>query len=284
MWIPHLLPLPSSLHLASILMKTFTNLYQFSHILPLHALEEPMLLNAFMACGARHLFLVNPSYGEEKALYYYNTSTRDLLTCLQNPDRDTVLCATTAVILNVYEIMCEKAMQRMNHIAGARALIKECRWDAKSVGIGGACFWLNVGMELLSCLHFNWRMAWDPDTWDIDMNMTASQNNITGDEELWTHRMVYICAKIANFRSTIPQFQDPDRIAHDMRLNQRIQEWNTYKGWCDEWARCVPRSMLPLGYLQPWQTNSKSSFPEVWLVYITPPTYPNILTSCVESF
>ncbi|KKZ63669.1 hypothetical protein EMCG_02037 [[Emmonsia] crescens] len=247
-------------------MDSMDSMKHFSHILPLHALEEPMLLNAFMACGARHLFLVNPSYGEEKALYYYNTSTRDLLTCLQNPDRDTVLCATTAVILNVYEIMCEKAMQRMNHIAGARALIKECRWDAKSVGIGGACFWLNVGMELLSCLHFNWRMAWDPDTWDIDMNMTASQNNITGDEELWTHRMVYICAKIANFRSTIPQFQDPDRIAHDMRLNQRIQEWNTYKGWCDEWARCVPRSMLPLGYLQPWQTNSKSSFPEVWLI------------------
>ncbi|OAX83315.1 hypothetical protein ACJ72_02315 [Emergomyces africanus] len=246
-------------------MDSMDSTKHFSHILPFHALGEPMLLNAFMACGARHLFLVNPSYGEEKALYYYNTSTRDLLSCLQNPNRDTVLCATTAVILNVYEIMCEKAMQRMNHIAGARALIKECRWDAKSVGIGGACFWLNVGMELLSCLHFNWRMAWDPDTWDIDMNMTASQNNITGNEELWTHRMVYICAKIANFRSTIPQFQDQDRNAQDMRLRQRVQEWNTYKGWCDEWATCVPRSMLPLGYLQPWQTNSKSSFPEVCL-------------------
>ncbi|KAK2798751.1 hypothetical protein FQN50_008733 [Emmonsiellopsis sp. PD_5] len=247
-------------------MDSMDSMKHFTHILPFHALEEPMLLNAFMACGARHLFLVNPAYGEEKALYYYNTSTRDLLTCLQNPNRDTVLCATTAVILNVYEIMCETAMQRMNHIAGARALIKECRWDAKTVGIGGACFWLNVGMELLSCLHFNWRMAWDPDTWDMDMNMSLSHNSVAGDEELWTHRMVYICAKIANFRSTIPQFQGPDRAAHDIRLNQRIEEWNTYKGWCDEWARCVPRSMLPLGYLQTWQTSSKSSFPEVWLI------------------
>lgn len=223
-----------------------------------------MLLNAFMACGARHLFLVNPSYSEDKALYYYNTSTRDLLSCLQDPNRDTVLCATTAVALNVYEIMCENAMQRMNHIAGARALIKECQWDATSIGIGGACFWLNVAMELLSCLHFNWTMAWDPDTWDINMNMSPPENNITGNEELWTHRMVYICAKIANFRSTIPHFRNPDPTAHDMRLNERIQEWNTYKEWCDEWARCVPRSMMPLGYVQPWQTRSKSSFPEVW--------------------
>ena len=223
-----------------------------------------MLLNACMACGARHLFLVNPSYGEEKALHYYNLSTQELLNCLQNPNRDTGLCATTAVVLNVYEIMCEKAMQRMNHIAGARALIRECLWDGKSTGLGGACFWLNVGMELLSCLHFNWKMAWEPDEWGIDMNMAASAGQVTGDEEFWTHRMLYICAKMTNFRSSIPQFQRLDRMTQESQLPQRCEEWNNLKAWCDEWARCVPRSMHPLGYLQTWQTNSKSAFPEVW--------------------
>lgn len=69
-----------------------------------------MLLNAFMACGARHLYLVNQAYGEEKALYYYNAASRQLLTCLQNPNRDTVLCATTAVILNVYEVIDRKSV------------------------------------------------------------------------------------------------------------------------------------------------------------------------------
>lgn len=222
-----------------------------------------MLLNAFLACGARHLFLVNPSYGEERALYYYNTSTRDLLSYLQNPHRDPVLTATTAVVLNVYEIMCERAIQRMNHIAGARALIKECRWDAKSVGIGAACFWLNVGMELLSCLHFNWKMAWDPDLWGVDMNMVPSQI-VAGEEELWTHRIIYICAKIANFRATEFHMQGHDGSIQHRKLVQRCEEWNRLKNWCDEWVRCVPRSMLPLGYLPSWQTNSKSSFPEVW--------------------
>lgn len=119
----------------------------FSRILPFHALSEPMLLNAFLACGARHLTLVNPMYHEDKALFYYDTATTQLLRSLQNPDRDTVCCATTAVILNVYEIMSERAMQRMNHIAGARALIKECGWNARSTGIGAACFWLNVGRK-----------------------------------------------------------------------------------------------------------------------------------------
>lgn len=116
----------------------------FSRLLPFHALNEPMLLHAFLACGARHLALVNPKYSEEKALHYYDVATRDLLHSLQDPDRDTFLCATTAVILNVYEIMGERALQRMNHIAGARALIKECRWNARSTGIGAACFGLTL--------------------------------------------------------------------------------------------------------------------------------------------
>jgi hypothetical protein len=223
-----------------------------------------MLLNASMACGARHLFLVNTSYGDSKAVYYYNAASMDLLACLQNPNRNSVLCAITAVILNVYEIMCEKAAQRMNHIAGARALIKECRWDGKSKGIGGACFWLNVGMELLSCLHFKWTLAWDPDTWGLDMDMASGQGALSGDEEHWTHRMLYICAKVGDFRSAISRIQGPERMPHDMQIEQQFEEWNNLKNLCDEWARCVPRSMLPLGYLQPWQTNSKSSFPESW--------------------
>lgn len=224
-----------------------------------------MLLNSLLACGARHLHLVNQSFNEDRALHYYNAASRDLLSHLQNPNRDSVLCATTAVILNSYEVMCEGATQRMNHIAGARALIKECRWNGKTPGVGGACFWLNVGMELLSCLHFDWQMAWDPDTWGMDMEseLVPSQS-LFGDEELWTHRMVYICAKVANFRMSVPQLQESDRHAQAMQLQQRCHEWTTYKRWCDEWAKCIPRSMIPMSYLHSWQTTPKSAFPEVW--------------------
>ncbi|KIH92293.1 c6 zinc finger domain containing protein [Sporothrix brasiliensis 5110] len=140
----------------------------FSRIIPFVALKSPMMLNAFLACGVKHLTLVNEAYKDDKALFYYDTATTQLLRSLQNPDRDIVECATTAVVLNVYEIMSEKPNERMNHIAGARALIRECGWDARSKGIGAACFWLNIGMEVLSCLAFNWPTAWDPDQWGLD--------------------------------------------------------------------------------------------------------------------
>lgn len=222
-----------------------------------------MLLNAFLACGARHLTLVNAAYGEEKALHYYDTATRLLLKSLQNPNRDTIICATAAVILNVYEVMCERALQRMNHIAGARALIKECGWSARSAGIGAACFWLNVGMELFSCLHFNWQVAWNPDEWGVDMDMLKETR--PGMEEQWTYRVMYITAKMANFRASIPKFTDGNPTAQAMRLQDRLNQWNRIKEQAEMWNANIPRTMHPMAYLQPHQlTQLKSNFPEVW--------------------
>jgi len=245
-------------------MDSMDPLKHFSRLLPFHALGEPMLLNAFLACGARHLALVNPKYTEDKALHYYDTATRYLLNSLQNPNRDTVICATTAVILNVYEIMCEKALQRMNHIAGARALIKECGWNARSTGIGAACFWLNVGMELLSCLHFNWQVAWHPDDWGVDMDF--SRETESAREEIWTYRIVYIVAKVNNFRASIPRSQEASPRDKQIRLQNRYAEWKRLKDWADSWNENIPRTMHPMGYLYPYQTISQSAFPEVWLI------------------
>ncbi|EAW12975.1 Zn(II)2Cys6 transcription factor domain-containing protein [Aspergillus clavatus NRRL 1] len=243
-------------------MDSMDTIKHFTQILPFHALEQPMLLKAFMACGARHLYLVNSAYGEEKASYFHDMASQDLLGSLRDPDRDSALCATTAVVLNVYELMSSRSIHDMNHIAGARALIKECHWDAKSPGLGGACFWLNVSMELLICMRFNWSLAWEPDTWGLDMNMDAAEPRVAGDEEMWTHRIVYICAKVADFRSLVSQ----TRGLNSRRSDQQHREWNTYSDWCDQWAKAAPRSMMPLGYLHPWETSSKSHFPEIWLI------------------
>ena len=237
----------------------------FSRMIPFQALREPMLKYALLACGVRHLTLINPKvYPEEHALNYYNSATQLLLKLLQNPDRDSFLCATTATILNVYEVMNEKALQRMNHLAGARALIKECRWDATSTGIGAACFWLNIGLELFSCLHFNWSTSWDPDTWGIDMAMTPQ--HVGGDEEGWTHKILWILAKVANFRSTAPRFQEQTVHAEQLRIHQRHQQWLGLKQFCDKWLHCIPPTMQPMASVPIYLTGSKSAFPEVWFI------------------
>lgn len=245
-------------------MDSMDPLKHFSRLLPSHSLSEPMLLHAFLACGARHLTLINPAYSEDKALHYYDTATSYLLKNLQNPNRDTVICATTAVILNVYEVMSERALQRMNHIAGARALIKECGWNAKATGVGAACFWLNVGLEVLSCLHFNWQVAWDPDDWQIDMNLSHETHN--GREETWTHRMLYIVAKVCNFRSTMPRNFEGTLRDQQIQSQQRYERWSQIKGMADAWNTGIPRTMQPMAYVNPYHPTAKSCFPEVWLI------------------
>ncbi|KAK7996553.1 hypothetical protein PG989_004593 [Apiospora arundinis] len=258
----------------------------FSRLVPYHALKCPMLLNALLACGVKQL-TVTQQFNDDKALFYYDTATTQLLRSLQNPERNTAECATTAVVLNVYEIMSEKPTQRMSHIAGARALIRECGWNAKSTGLGAACFWLNVGMELLSCLAFNWQTAWEPDQWGVDMdffssssesssnNNNSNSNNKTdnnnnnnnndgvqglghGTEEMWVHRMFFIVAKICNFRANIPKFEKASPHDEQMRLQERYAEWQRLKGMCDTWNDACPRPMHPFGYLYPSQSRGSN--------------------------
>ncbi len=250
---------------------------QFSRLLPFQSLSDPMLHNAFLSCGARHLCLMAPQmWSEEKAVGYYDTATSQLMQQLHDPDRDTVLCALTATVLNVYEIMCERAMQRMNHIAGARALIKECGWSARSGGVGSACFWLNVGMEVLSCLHFNWQTAWDPDLWgvDLDFDNVIYQEPGGGNEELWVHRILWVTAKICNFRATMPRFREKSEREEERRVQRRVQEWSELRNWCERWEQNCPRTMRPLGVLWPGQSIGpaarKSLFPEIWYVFLFP--------------
>ncbi len=265
----------------AIWMDSLDHQKHFSRVIPYHALKSPMLLNAFLACGVKHLTLVE-DFNDEKALYYYDTATTQLLRCLQNPDRDMAECATTAVVLNVYEIMSEKPGQRMSHIAGARALIRECGWNAKSKGVGAACFWLNIGMEVLSCLAFNWQTAWDPDQWGIDMdcaqwgsensnsakagesgeNKSAESLGGGGEEEMWVHRIFYIVAKIANFKANIPRFQEPSPHDEEVRKQSRFAEWKRLKNMCDTWNSNCPRPMQPFGYAH--VRSDKSLFPNVW--------------------
>lgn len=238
----------------------------FSELLPYRALHEPMLRYSLLACGSCHMHLINPAqYSDSDAVEYYNKANRLFLRLLQNPQRDMALCATIAVILNVYEVMTEKAIQRMNHIAGSRALIKECGWDASTVGVGQACFFLNVGLELFTCLRFNWQVAWSPEDWGLDMSMSAQSEG--GNEEGWMHKMLLILAKVANFRATMPRLQASNMAAEQSRLDQRLQKWVELKGWCDKWRDCVPPTMHPMAYVPPYQAiSTKSSFPEIWLI------------------
>ncbi|CAJ0550606.1 Ff.00g105360.m01.CDS01 [Fusarium sp. VM40] len=250
----------------AVWMDSFNKDKYFARSIPYHALKSTMLLNALLACGARHASIATPE-NHEQALFYYNTATTQLLRSLQNPDRNTAECATTAIVLNVYEIMSEKPPQRMNHIAGSRALVRECGWDAESTGIGLACFWLNIGIEVLNCLATNWQTTWNPDEWGMNF---ATHNNgqdaeIT-DEQTWVYRALYIVAKVTNFRASATKSDDMNPSDEQSWIGNRLSQWYELKRLSDSWnARC-PRIMQPIGYIKAARSAGMSMFPRIWMI------------------
>ncbi|OQE94180.1 hypothetical protein PENNAL_c0004G09570 [Penicillium nalgiovense] len=238
---------------------------QFSQVLPGFAIDEPVLLKAFLACGARHLSSVDPSYGDEKAAHYYDAATQDLLDAVHDPNRDSVLCAIAALALGFSETMPSQSRDSGDHSAGSRALIRECGWTAKTPGLGGACFRISISAELLECMRYNWTLSWNPDTWGVNMDMDHPDATNGGNQDLWHHQILYIFAKVITLQaSSRPSHSLDDDAGRAIQLNDH--EWITHDRWCEQWAKSVPRSLAPLGHLQPWQSSSKSVFPEVWLV------------------
>lgn len=248
----------------AIWMDSFNRDKYFARSIPHHALRSTMLFNALLACGVKHASLMSQG-NHDKALFYYNTATTQLLRSLQNPDRNTAECATTAIVLNVYEIMSEKPAHRMSHIAGSRALVRECGWDAKSNGIGLACFWLNIGIEVLNCLAANWQTTWSPDEWGIDFpDSDDDQHNENGDEQTWVHRALYVVAKVTNFRATAGQLNDMSPQAGRNWIGNRLSQWYELKKLCDGWNTHCPRTMHPFGYVKAVESTGRSAFPRIW--------------------
>lgn len=187
------------------------------------------------------------------------------MSAMQDPDRDSVLCAIAALVLGAYETMSHMRVET-SHLAGSRALIRECGWTSKTPGLGGASFWMSVNLELLGCLKNNWSLSWDPDAWGIDLDMDHAQPFWKGDD-IWLHRVLYICAKALNFKVSMQHLQTASgSTAQPAQLNEALQKWNHYNSLCEQWFKAIPRSMKPLGRVEPWQTSLMSVFPKIWWV------------------
>ncbi|KAL3492799.1 hypothetical protein BJX62DRAFT_202386 [Aspergillus germanicus] len=238
-------------------MDVLDDLKHFTRILPLHALEEPMLYAACAACAG--------SFSDD-GMRLYNIAVQMLSESLSDPLRDMNLCAATAIIIEVAETLVFgpiNSAQRPRPEKTARPLVRECQWSTHSQGLGKACSWTSIVMELLDCLISHRNLAWDPDTWSIDMNFPQAQPSITGNEETWAQRMIYICAKVTDFwTASLHSGQKPSVN----EASQRLQQWSIYNGWCERWKTLVPRSMLPFGELQSWQAGYHTVFPQIWLL------------------
>lgn len=252
-------------------MDCFHKEQYFSQNVPLKALKVPMLLNGLLACGAAHLSLCDDAFAEAAQSYYDSASSQLLLT-LHDKKRNLTECATTSVVLSTYMAMVNRSDRRM-HGAGSRALIKECEWDANSTGAGAACFWLNVGLEVLDCLATVRCTTWDPDTWRVNLifdDVDEGDSEQDPDDTIWLYRVLYILARIANLRALPPLGPEFSPHAQHMEESSRFGEWQQLKCLSDKWDNACPRAMHPVAYAATTITKPPSCFPKIWLVLYSP--------------
>ncbi|KAL4821405.1 hypothetical protein BDW67DRAFT_150695 [Aspergillus spinulosporus] len=236
----------------------------FTRILPLYAVEQPLLRAVIAACVELYVSMHLFKEASER-VRYYDAAALMLSDCIATLHRDPSLCATAALIIEIAEMLILGPIEtgmRIRAGNSARSLIRECQWTTRTQGLGGTCSWLSILMELLDCIAFRQTVVWDPDTWGIDMGFVV-EPSIVGNEEFWTQRIIYICAKVSDFRSSnINGIGNSTRYAEA----QRLEQWSLYNEWCARWLDSIPRSMLPLGNVQPWQRHPQSVFPQVWLL------------------
>jgi hypothetical protein len=236
-----------------------------------------MLYHAFIACGALQQYMMDPiSWPKVHHESHYKKSQETLEQSLvqarwssqQGANVDLELPAVTSVVLSVYACMIQTKEQRWKVLSRTRQLIKECNWDATSVGPGGACFWLERGMELLTCLSPpTLKVPWDPDTWSLDMNYSFGEDTRRGMEYLWTHRIIYILSKVTN--DLWNPMQSKGKVPPDSS-DDPMELWHEYASLLRGWEDRIPPTMRPVWKILPGPTayrpgGKNSNFPSIGL-------------------
>jgi hypothetical protein len=162
-------------------------------------------------------------------------------------------------------------------------LLGEGGWDGSSTGVGGACFWLFVVNEVLTCLPRNQVVSLSPDEWAIDMKMTMTPRPESGQRgtggsgsehehqhEIWVRRIFCVLAKVAYFRAT----EDESKLGDQKHMSgERLPAWRGLEKMCWMWNKTCPRTMKHLVYVEAAESGTNSLFPYIW--YVRSFTYPS---------
>ncbi|KAI9148936.1 ustiloxin B cluster transcription factor ustR [Paramyrothecium foliicola] len=225
----------------------------FTNIVPFYALSEPLLYDTILACGAKYLM---PT---DTALHLGSTSQHVQLQ-LEDTNNEPLLCMTVEVLLKA----CEAMGNGLNyqHTGQASALPKRIDSDSSDSGLAGTCFWAEALMSLIQSLYHEDVPKGDPErlAHAMDTKLASGGELISGNEEQWAQRMIYICTKVAALRS------DLSHDKYDNATEKLQEECEQYKDWCEEWAHNVPRTMMPLCYIPPSDKGPTTVFPQVLLV------------------
>ena len=166
---------------------------------------------------------------------HYDRANQQLKRWLQTKEQTPQIkeqCATIATINNVYEDF----YGINDYNATARFLIHDCGWNAKSTEVAGACFWFNVGIEVLDCALYRHPTRIHPEYWNFGLgkpDTTARKRPLLALLDKSLYQIVHdtsVCLYCSKIFTGLAQDRISDLRQHERAKHGRMPGYPTEKG------------------------------------------------------
>ncbi|THZ45490.1 hypothetical protein D6C90_04491, partial [Aureobasidium pullulans] len=220
----------------------------FELLVPIRALDLPVLFNAIIAFSAQHMTLSDSRY-EVISTVYHSACIHGLLSGLSDFDpglQEDYLVA--ACLLRSFEILKADSREEQRHLLGAYRFSSTEEIDMTSAGLLQAGAWNYLREEITVALECRRPVRL---TINLDIRTVGPQP-----ESMHANTVTYILARVINYcfnRGSTNQQEDSN---HD--------EWTSLKGDLTYWKESLPTSY------EPYSRASKEGnvFPSAW--YLRP--------------
>ncbi|KAH8802480.1 hypothetical protein F5884DRAFT_860843 [Xylogone sp. PMI_703] len=218
----------------------------FGTVVPLHALDSPILFKALIAFSAHHMSTVT---GEAHGLglAFHAACVEDLLKVMDNFQlrlRADYLAATC--LLRSYEILAGDSRKEQKHLLGAYLFSAREPIDMNKNGLAQAGAWNYLREEITVALECQ-----RPTRIGIDFDFDATEYY---SDSMRSNIITYILARIINHCFWKPVEEYP--------LQQRQKDWQALRKQLTVWREHLPASF------EPYSTAAKAGnpFPSLWLL------------------
>ncbi|THW99752.1 hypothetical protein D6D13_09947, partial [Aureobasidium pullulans] len=220
----------------------------FELLVPIRALDLPVLFNAIIAFSAQHMTLSDSRY-EVISTVYHSACIQGLLSGLSDFDpglQEDYLVA--ACLLRSFEILKADSRQEQRHLLGAYRFSSTEEIDMTSAGLLQAGAWNYLREEITVALECRRPVRL---TINLDIRTSGPQP-----ESMHANTITYILAQVINHCFNCGSTNEQEDSNHD--------KWTSLKGDLTYWKEGLPTSY------EPYSRASKEGnvFPSAW--YLRP--------------
>lgn len=228
----------------------FDSAKHFSRVVPHLSLTHPVLRLSVLAWAAKQYYLTNLTRSVDTSLAYYDRALRMLTASINDVSTSSPPAVfASCLLLAISELMGDSYQDWQLHLEGTYSLVLTHGWHGRSVGLGGACFWIYARMDVLSSLSTAECSRLSTELWmpvDDEIHIYGLLDSPTLED--WSNQTVFLLAEIHNLLCKVRAAES------DETFNGFLETWNALKEKIRLHKQRQPIQFKPLAVLEAGDT------------------------------